>query len=66
MAKIEPGTRRQDWWQKRQPDKKSEAIARQEERDQRSNEEQLVRLDKMLGKDKGARKERARLSKSKE
>ena len=43
--------------------KKVSAVARQEERDARTDKEQLARLDKMFGKDLGAQKERARLNK---
>lgn len=47
----------------RKEDRKKEAIARQKERDNRSDKEQLKRLDDMFGKGKGAQKERARLEK---
>jgi len=45
--------------------KQDEAITRQEEREMRSNQEQLVVLDKRLGKDIGAKKERVKLKKKK-
>jgi len=43
--------------------KQEEAVFRQEDRDKRSNQEQLDVLDKRLGRDIGAKKERARLKK---
>ena len=42
--------------------KQTEADSRQEARDTRSDKEQLQRLDQMLGKGKGAKRERERLS----
>jgi len=43
--------------------KQEEAVFRQEDRDKRCNQEQLDVLDKRLGRDIGAKKERARLKK---
>ena len=47
----------------RQSSRREDAIERQAVRDSLSNSEQIARLDKILGKGKGAVKERARLSK---
>ncbi len=47
----------------RQDSRREDAIERQAARDSLSNSEQIARLDKILGKGKGAVKERARLSK---
>ena len=47
----------------RQSSRREDAIERQAARDSLSNSEQIARLDKILGKGKGAVKERARLSK---
>ena len=47
----------------RQSSRREDAIERQTARDSLSNSEQIARLDKILGKGKGAVKERARLSK---
>lgn len=44
-------------------DKDAGAIARKELRDEMSASEQLKRLDRILGKDAGAKRERARLIK---
>jgi hypothetical protein len=44
-------------------DKRARAIGRQEARAQRTPQEQLKRLDDLLGEGKGAAKERARLAK---
>lgn len=44
--------------------RKEAAEARQEDKTNRTNKEQLSRLDKMFGKGKGAKKERARLNSS--
>ena len=46
----------------RKLERQKAAATRESERAQRSNEQQLARLDKMLGKDVGAVKERLRLS----
>mgnify|MGYP006118843759 CR=1 FL=1 len=50
-------------------DRREQALRMQEERATRSSAQQIERLDKMFGKGKGAKKERARLerpSKAKE
>ena len=44
-------------------ERREEAKARQEERNQRTPQQQIQHLDKILGKGKGATKERARLAK---
>lgn len=41
--------------------RKEEAAERKSQREQRTNQEQLDRLDQMFGEGQGARKERARL-----
>jgi len=48
---------------KRQKEKERKRLMNQEARAKRSPDEQLARLDKLLGKDQGAKKERARLLK---
>ena len=47
-------------------DRREQALRMQEERATRSNTQQIERLDKMFGKGKGAKKERARLEKPSE
>ena len=44
-------------------ERKSEAIARKESSDKRTPKERLARLNKVLGKNLGAKKERKRLAK---
>ena len=50
-------------FERRKEAKREGAKKRQEERDKRTNDQQLEVLDRKLGKGQGARKERARLSK---
>ena len=49
------------WKRQRMAARRREAEARQVARDARGDEEQLARLDALLGDGKGAQKERARL-----
>jgi len=51
------------FWADRQKAKQERLEARQEARAARTDEEQLARLDKLLGPDMGAKRERARLHK---
>ena len=44
-------------------ERREESLIRQEERNKRTSQQQLAHLDKVLGKGKGATKERARLAK---
>lgn len=48
---------------RRRDERREEAIARQKVCDNRTPEQQLTNLDKRLGKNKGAKKERKRLTK---
>lgn len=49
--------------QRSRTDRREQALRMQEERATRSTAQQIERLDKMFGKGKGAKKERARLEK---
>ena len=71
MAKDEKGNtyiseaqaRAQTEWDERKRSKEEARIVRQEARASRTDEQQLARLDKLLGPGVGAKKERARLAK---